>query len=186
MLISLLTSIFSGGVTGLVGVIVQRFAEYKNRQLDLAANREKMAHEVALRKADAEIMAQEWAARTKVAEVEATGREAVEDSKAFAVALSSEPKRYSEGVKPSRGQGWALVVLDIIRGIVRPALTIYLCALTTFIYLHSRHLLNDKPIGPEQAMELLQLIIGTVLYLTTTCVLFWFGTRNKQEPPRVR
>ena len=37
----------------------------------------------------------------------------------------------------------------------------------------------------DQTEEMWGLIVGTILYLTTTCVLWWFGTRNKQEQPKI-
>lgn len=181
------TSILSGGATGLFGIIVQRWADLRNKKLDLQANREKMDHEVRLRQVDAEIMAQEWAARTQMADIEAAGREAVADAQAFASSFN-EPVRYSENVQPSKGQGWMLVVLDFIRGIVRPGLTVYLCAVTTLVYIHARDILASEGIAlsSDQAMDLMKLIVGTILYLTTTCVLWWFGTRNKQAPPQIK
>ena len=53
------SSIVSGGITGILGVVVQRIADYKNRKLDMEANREKYSHEVRMREADAAIMAQD-------------------------------------------------------------------------------------------------------------------------------
>lgn len=179
-------SIFSGGATGIIGVIAQRYADYKNRQLDMQAQNLKYEHERGLRKLDAEIMAQEWAARTKVAEVEAAGKEAVADAEAFAESYKLEPGSYSERVKPSRAQGWLLIVLDLFRGLVRPALTVYLCAITTLVYIEARQLLGSQSLGADQAMQLINMIVGTILYLTTTCVLWWFGTRNKNAAPAVK
>ncbi len=40
-------------------------------------------------------------------------------------------------------------------------------------------------LSAEQAIQLIQMVVGTILYLTTTCVLWWFGTRNKGAPPKV-
>lgn len=178
-------SIFSGGATGLIGVILQRWSDYKNKQLDLQLEAQKQAHEISLRRVDAEIMAQEWAARTKVAQVEAAGREAVADAGAFAESYKLEPARYSDGVKPSRGQGWVLVLLDAFRGCIRPLLTVYLCALTTFVWWQARTVLNAEDLDTAAALDVWKMVVGTILYLTTTCVLWWFGTRNKQSAPKV-
>ena len=179
-------SIFSGGATGIIGVIAQRFADYKNRQLDLKLQEQKYEHERGLRKLDAEIMAQEWASRTKVAEVEAAGKEAVADAEAFAESYKLEPNRYAEGVKPTRAQAWILIAMDVVRGLVRPILTVYLCVLTTLVYVQARRVLVSEDLTPAQAVELVHMIVGTILYLTTTCVLWWFGTRNKSAPPSAK
>ncbi len=125
-------------------------------------------------------MAQEWASRTKVAEIEGTSAIETESAKAFSAALTSEPKTYHEGTLTT-GQNWAMVVLDFIRGFIRPALTVYLCFITTVMYIKASRLLNGVVILPETAYSLVNQIIQTVLYLTSSCVLFWFGTRNPKK-----
>lgn len=173
-MLSILGSLFAGGATGLLGVGIQRFFDHKNKKLDIELNKQRFEHEKDLRQIDAEIMKSEWAGRFQVAESEG-------DSKAFTAALTSEPKRYSEGVEYTRKQGWMMVLLDLLRGIVRPGLTIYLCAITTIIYFEAVSLISGTVILPEQAYNMIDKIIATVLYLTTTCVLFWFGARNKSK-----
>jgi hypothetical protein len=116
-------SIFGGGATGLLGILAQRWADYQNRKLDIELQKTKNDHEVKMREADAAILAQEWAARTKVAEVESEGRKDVADTQAFAQSFQMEPQRFSEAVKPTKGQGWVLVLLDAFRGLIRPGLT---------------------------------------------------------------
>jgi len=76
------------------------------------------------------------------------------------------------------------VIIDFIRGIVRPGLTVYLCALTTMIYVQARELLGKEDMTLASAIELEKLIVQTILYLTTTCILWWFGTRNSAPQPR--
>lgn len=178
-------NIFSGGATGLIGMIAQRWADYKNKQLDLQLEEMKFNNAVALKKVDAEIMAQEWAARTKVAQVEAAGKEAVADAAAFGESYKLEPQRYSDKVAPTWGQGWLLVLLDFIRGIIRPGLTIYLCSITTAVWLQAKFVLAAEDLSTADALAVWKMIVGTILYLTTTCVVWWFGTRNKQEQPKV-
>ena len=174
-----ISAILGGGATGLLGVVFQRFADYKNRQLDLQLADKKNAQELAMRKADAEIMAQEWAARTKVAEVEAGAKVEVADAEAFAESFKMEPSQFSAGVKPTEGQGWILVLLDAFRGVIRPGLTVYLCAITTMVYFDSQALLTKAAFTEGQAFDMVKMIVGTILYLTTTCVLWWFGTRQR-------
>lgn len=177
------SSIISGGLTGILGVAVQRFADYKNKELDLKLNQMKLDQEVELKKADAAIMAQEWAAKTQVAQIEASGAESISANQAFASSFN-EPVRYSDKVTPNIGQSWVLIFLDLIRGIVRPGLTIYLCVLTSLIYLQSKEALGGN-LSPEQSLSILKMTIGTILYLTTTCLLWWFGVRNKQPAPKI-
>jgi hypothetical protein len=174
-----IASILSGGVTGIIGSVAQGIFAYKSKQLDVELQKQKYSNELELRKADAVIMAQEWASRTSIAQTEATAQIDSEDSKSFHAALTSEPQRYAEGTLTSK-QNWMMVILDFIRGIIRPGLTLYLCGITTAIYFHAKSLMGTDMIS-AQAYELVTQIVNTILYLTTTCVLFWFGTRNKQK-----
>lgn len=179
--LGLVTSAFGGGLTGLIGGAVTKVFEYKTKKLEIEANKEKYAHEVNMKKADAEIMAQEWAARTKVADIEATAKVEVEDSKAFAASMESENKNYLDYLdKLNTTQDWFFVVLEFVRGAIRPALTSYLCVLTTMLYLKASKLVPSV-IAPDAALGMVNNIINTILYLTTTCILWWFGTRNSER-----
>jgi hypothetical protein len=172
-------SIFSGGATGLLGVVFQRFADYKNKQLDMQLEAQKQLNAIAMKEMDAKIMAQEWAAKLQVVEVETAGKIDVADSAAFAKSFEMEPKQYATG-KLTNGQKWVMVCLDAIRGIIRPFLTIYLCVLTTIVY-NQAHTLLGQTMDAAAALEVVKLVIGTILYLTTTCVLWWYGTRNSSN-----
>jgi hypothetical protein len=178
-------SVFSGGATGLIGVALQRFADYKNKQLDIQLAKQKFDQDLALKQLDMQMMEKEWAGRVQVAQTEAEAAADAAASKAFEASYGMEPKRYSEGVTPGKFGGFMLILLDLFRGVVRPALTVYLCVLTTLIYYQARQLVGQENLSPEQALQIEHLIVGTILYLTTTCVLWWFGTRNKGQPPKV-
>jgi hypothetical protein len=186
----IVSSVFAGGATGIIGVIAQRFADYKNRQLDLQLKKMEIDGELAKREMDAKIMAQEWAGRTKVAEVEADGRSDVAESEAFSASFKMEPQRYFEGPRPKGFVGgliaFMMASLDYIRGVVRPGLTLYLCVITTMIYLDALALSAMKNITSDQAFQMIKTINDTILYLTTTCVLWWFGTRNRQSAPNIK
>ncbi|KKK92477.1 hypothetical protein LCGC14_2702510, partial [marine sediment metagenome] len=176
-ILGIVTSLFGGGLTGLIGGGTEKIFAYKAKKLAIEENREKYAHEVNMKRADAEIMAQEWAARTKVADIEAVAKVDVADAKAFSASFN-EPVRYSQG-DLTKKQNWLMVVLDTIRGLVRPGLTLYLCAITTVLYLRARSLVPSE-VSVDQALGMVDSITNTILYLTTTCVLWWFGTRNKK------
>lgn len=182
-------AIFSGGATGIIGVIAQRYADYKNKQQDMALEAQRQANAIALKEVDAKIMAQEAAARlqvvslegenaARVATISADAAEAQADATAFAKSFEMEPKLYNSG-NLTNGQNWLMVLLDAFRGSVRPALTIYLCVLTTMIYIQAKDILGKEDLDVKQAMDLHDYIVHSIIYLTTTIVLWWFGTRNK-------
>src|SRR5258706_4250216 len=103
--------------------------------------------------------------------------------------MFKEPERYATGDRPTGGWGtfgWLMLVLtDVFRGLVRPALTVYLCALTTYVWWQVRQLLQVEELEPSTVLEVWKMVVGTILYLTTTCILWWFGTRNHQKQPKV-
>jgi hypothetical protein len=185
MLAKVLGSIFSGGVTGLLGVVFQRSFDFLKVKQEIQVLTLNHAHEINMRRVDAEIMEKEWAARAQVASIEAAGKAEVAAENSFAASFAMEPKQYSEKVKPNAFSGFVLVLLDFVRGIVRPGLTVYLCAITTMVYLEAKALIgvHGAFMLPEQAIDIHQTIVSTILYLTTTCVLWWFGTRNRQKAP---
>jgi hypothetical protein len=172
-------SIFSGGATGLIGVAIQRYADYKNKQIDVQAALE-------LKKLDMTMQQAEIAGRVTVANVQAEAAQDVAASQAFAASMAMEPKRYSEGVQTGKVGSFLLVLLDVFRGIVRPALTLYLCALTTYIWVQAHDVLGKHNLSDEQAIQIWMLIVETILYLMTTCVLWYYGTRNKQPMPTIK
>jgi hypothetical protein len=94
-----------------------------------------------------------------------------------------EPKQYSAKANIGPLTGFLLVLLDFLRGVVRPGLTVYLCAITTLIYVEARAIMAGVSFATADAMRVHDLIVNTIMYLTTTCVLWWFGTRNSQKPP---
>jgi hypothetical protein len=180
-------ALLTGGATGLLGVVFQRFFDFLKVKQELQVMKLKFENDREMRKIDAEMLDKEWAHRTKKAEIETAGAIEVEDSKGFATSLIDVNKMLSERIKPTKAQGWVLLVLDAIKTLVRPSLTVYLCWITTMIYLEAQMLLTayQYTMGSDHALAMVDKIVATILYLTTTCVLWWFGTRNKQKAPGV-
>lgn len=173
MMTEIISSVLSGGLTGLLGAAITKFSEYKTKQLDIEQLKLKHLHEAAMKELDASIMQKEYEARMQIAEVEAQALVESEDSRAFAKSYDMEPERYSNPAKSSIAQNWALVVLDFVRGIVRPGLTIYLCLIVTIMYAKA----SGSAVSEAVAMEIVQ----TVLYLCTTSILWWFGARGRSK-----
>lgn len=180
---TLVSSVMGGGATGLLGIVLQRFADYKNRQLDIALEKSRSEAEVARRNADLALIKEEYAGKVRMAQEETTAAREVADSNAFAKSLFTEPTRYSSDKGLTTNQQWLLVVLDFIRGVVRPLLTVYLCVLTTYIWWQVRQLLAVEDLDAQNVLLVWQKVVDTILYLSTTCILWWFGTRNKAVQP---
>jgi hypothetical protein len=183
-------SILTGGATGLLGVVFQRVFDAWNKKQELDKLRAQWDHDLKMKEADAAIMREEWAQRTKIAEVEGATAASVAADGAFAKSFETEPKSYSAGMLAPGGlahaAGWLLMVtLDAVRGIVRPGLTLYLCWIATKMYEEQRAVLAVLDASADAAVMsgVYAHIVNTLLYLFTTCVLWWFGTRSKQAAP---
>lgn len=181
MITEILTSIVGGGVTGLLGSTITHYFDYlntKEKNKFILANH---AHEIAMREMDAKIIAEEWNARNAIAVIETEGKIEVADSEAFKASLTSEPKLYHNPSLISKASNSLLVFVDAVRGLVRPGITLYLCIITTAVYLQAGSIIKHQPLTPEQSVDIYVRITETVLYLTTTCVLFWFGIRTREK-----
>jgi hypothetical protein len=171
-------SVLSGGATGLIGTALQSVYQYKTRKLDIELEKSKAANELEQRKLDIEMQKQEWASRTQIAQITTAGEVDKADAETLAASYQLEPQQYSEKSLLSHGQEWVMVLLDAIRAIIRPGLTIYLCVLTSLIYFQTRGLIQTNQ---GDSFALLEKLVNTILYLFTTIVCWYFGTRNKNS-----
>ena len=174
-----LTNVISGGVTGIAGAAISRYADYKNKQLDIEVQKLKFENEIQLRHIDERMLEKEWNVRDSIAVTEAESAMDIQDSKAFQAAVTSEPGLYHNPLKITKAQNAWMVFVDGVRGLIRPGLTLYLCLITTAVYMQAGTIIKMEPLGVENAVGIYTQISATVLYLTTTCVLFWFGARAK-------
>ena len=161
-------AVLTGGATGLLGTAFSFAADYfKERQ--------RHAQEVALRHIDLEITRSEAASAERVAAVEA---ESVSERAQWS---ALEASYRNAGARWSRGDSGWLVAVDVVRGLTRPVLTWIFVGLTGALYWS---IADSVVIAEEMAMR--ARIVDTVLYLATTCVLWWFGARQlaKRADPR--
>lgn len=179
-ILGILGSAFSGGATGLIGVLLQRVFDWLHVREQTRLEDLKFKNALEMRKLDIEMSKQEWAARLSIASTEAEAKKDVAESEAFAASLIKEPERYSNAAAVTPGQNWLLVLLDLFRGGIRPGLTIYLCVVVTILMKTSTSLVEKEDLTPEEALKMIMLLIDAIIYVWTTCTLWWFGTRNKQ------
>lgn len=178
MFLEILGSIFGGGATGILGVIAQRYFDYKNRKLDIEFEKEKRNTAIAIAEANMKSVKQEWEGR------KGTEREK-QEGEAFTKSVWEGPQRYSPKDNLTAAQKWMLIFLDALRGSVQPLLTIYLCALTTYVWIQVKSLIGAEDLDLVAALEVWKMVVQTILYLTTTVTLWWFGTRNRSKAPEI-
>lgn len=167
-------SIVSGGATGLLGSVISGFTEFKKQQL-IYSHEEKMA-EIDIKTTQMEIDGAE-----RIAGIEAESAISVADANALSESYKADAANYSS----SKSSAW-FVFVDVIRGLIRPALTLYLMAISTMIYLDLDALMAGEAYTASEAKIMVAQVINTLLYITTTVVLWWFGTRNKVKFPGMK
>ena len=151
-----IVALLSGGATGLLGTGLGFVMRY-------FGDKQKHANEIELRRLEMDMIAAEAAA---AASIEARRAES-EESRASWEALSNS---YQAVQRWSAGDSRWLVMVDVVRGLVRPSLTVWLCLLVAAIYFTA-----DDP-------DIRARIVITVLYLATVAVTWWFGERAGKKP----
>ena len=166
-----ITSLLSGGATGVIGSVVTNVADFFEQ-------RRKNQHELDLRKLDIQEMEKEYEYRQQVT---------AQKTQAAAQQTSYEhdSRSYSGGMKIK--SAWLkapLVFVDLVRGLVRPALTIYLIALVWLVFMQAQGVLEEsglETLQPQEALAIYSTIIDMILYLAATAVTWWFGTRPRSN-----
>lgn len=182
----------SGGLTGLLGLVVRQGFEWLNRREERALLKMKQDHEIAKLNASAAVMREEYAANIRIAETNAESARDVANAQAFAGSFQTEPRRYATA-KPPKGVigsiGWSLMILvDLSRGLIRPGMTVYLVVLTTMMAVELQRLMDlyGMRLASQDVLALMKMILETVLYLTVTCVTWWFGVRQTGRAPSLQ
>ena len=187
----ILTTIL-GGLTGLVGNIVTGVMNYKTMKL-------KIEHEAVMVKLETEAMKEEAKMQIAITKAEIEGAVELADTQAFMQSLKAGNKAmFSEkwidklfSVEGKFGRFFAIPVavllamgfgfVDWLRGFMRPAMTMYLIGMTTVITWMAWNIMKRfgmDTITPAQAIVIFGQVTDIVIYLTVSCVTWWFGDRR--------
>ena len=153
-----LAMLLSGGATGLIGTLFSGgLAIFKKNQINKQA--------LAMRKIDleeltleAELGRQQTALQLEVASEESQAR-------AMEASYVNERTFASKGIEYTPAQAWAIVFIDVIRGLMRPAITVFLLQMLWTMYM-------TKYGGIDTEIA----IAHSVIYMATTVTLWWFGS----------
>ena len=159
-MLDIVASLLTGGATGILGVAVSTVTDYMERRARHREAIEQQRLDIELAQIEAASVEHRATLALQTAELEAEGR-ALEASYAEAQQRWSRP-----------GEGALIVAVDVVRGLTRPLITWLLIILVAAIYWTS--------LPGEEALR--DRIVATVLYLATTCVVWWFGGRRPQPP----
>jgi hypothetical protein len=180
---SVLGAVFSGGATGLLGVLIQRWFDFKHKQQEIEV--------VKLQLENAKELAQIEAGRsTRVAEMDMEARFVEADAAVMQASFKHDQASYLlPEAQQRKGFVGGLIVfmmasVDFLRGILRPGMTAYLCGLVTVMFFWVRNLAASygMSLSADQAFQLMLQIILTILYVFSTCTTWWFGAR----PPKTK
>lgn len=159
-MIDLIAGLLTGGATGLLGTALTTVTDYCERRARHREAIESQRLDVELAQIEARSVEHRATLALQTAELEAEGR-------ALEASYADARQRWSRA-----GEGGAIVAVDVVRGLTRPLITWLLIGLVAGIYWTS--------LPDEEALR--TRIVATVLYLATTCVVWWFGGRRPSAP----
>lgn len=159
-MLDLLMGVLSGGVTGLIGTVISGGMKFFE-------NKQKHSYELAIMEVEIKQMRVEAEIAKDIAELDMESK----DRTAAWAALESSYKESTS--RMSTGESQWLVLVDVVRGLMRPVITLGLLILMAVIYFT----VAQEMAGPN-GIPVQVTIIQTVLYVGTTAVLWWFGTRH--------
>lgn len=168
-----LAAVLSGGATGMLGAAFTTWGELTKLK---EANRhaEAMAvHDLAVAKVEAE-------GKLAIARSEGEAAIGVAEDGALAASYSHDKATYYTGELGPVGR-FFMVLVDFLRGIIRPAETLYFTGLCTWLTVVAIDMLSklDADASAKIVTQLVPQVVLVVLYLTTTIILWWFGARQK-------
>lgn len=119
---------------------------------------------------DLEIAREEAASAAHRVAIETEGAVAEAEARALEQSYRQEATRLS---RP--GESGVMLAVDVVRGCIRPGLTLLFVVLTGVIFFTLT----------AQEADLKVRIVETVLSLTVTTVIWWFGGRGLDKPAKV-
>lgn len=158
-----------GALGGIVGAIASIFKGAQERK----AKAEEMAHEYRMTELSLRDAAQQQGHEIQMAdkgiqraEVEGAIQADVADSEAFSKSIVS-------GLKDT-----GIQLVDAIRGIMRPVITVYVLGVATYLAINVAALVGGlSGLDTDYVMQLYLRIIDDLMFLTMAAVLWWFGSR---------
>lgn len=172
-LIKLLSSAGFGTIFGGVMGLFNRRADLEVKKLDIADAANQRAHDLAMRDKDAAIMAQEWAARTQVAQIESATT--IEKEAYDALAKSYDFAKAAPGGK-----------MEAFSAFVRPFIS--LCYfLTTSAgsawILYYAFTVKNIALTADQWYDLVMYVIAWVAFMAGATIGWWYAMRPGKTPP---
>lgn len=183
-----------GGISGLVGSALSSIMNYKTQKLKNEHDQAMAKIELDKMDKEKEIMLAEAEANLKITETQTEAQMELADADIYLETIKSSQQEFLTDKIHYKlfDQGFfgkligiilafLLGIVDLIKRLIRPGLTLYLVGLTTWITLIARDIIiktNGANLNAAQAKEIFDNVTTIVIYLTVTCVTWWFGDRR--------
>jgi len=184
--------------SGVFGSILGVFGNWLNQGAIRKTEAMKNSHEIAMSKIQIDIMKAKTDASIKITQAKVQGTVDLQDSKIYAEnIIIANQKSFSDKWidKMFAVEGWLkyiaipmafcimgpLALVDVIKGFMRPVLTLAFTAGFGYLTYISYNILEQHGVStltPTQAVLYFTLALDTCVMLTTTCVVWWFGDRR--------
>ena len=175
------TSAIAGGILGAVGGVFQKWMDYRQQirlaELQGAEKDKERAHDLAVMKMEAEKAA-------SIAAIQEEGEIRVADLSALQESIKGEAAgaTWSTAWAGKLSGVWAgiagmlLVVVDMVRGLTRPGITLFLVLMVAGMFWQTSK--QAGALTTTDAAEIYKTIIDMTLFLASTAVSWWFGSRG--------
>lgn len=180
-----------GSITGLIGNLINQWQIRKNKKLEFE-------HEIKMADVKVKILNAETDAAIKINAAKIQGAVDLEESKAYTtnVVVANQDSFSDKWLdKLLETKGWYQVftiplasflmlgfaIVDIIKGFMRPVLTLAFTAGFGYITYISYGIIQAKglaALSPEQAVLYFTMAVDTCVMLTATCVTWWYADRR--------
>ena len=190
-----------GGITGLISSGIQSIFTYKTEKLrgeiKLKTIQATTNAAIAKSKADIEITVVRSKADIAITRAKVEGEEELSDANAYVEGQKAASKKlfgnkWIDKLLSIEGFWRVLTVpvatfvallfgfVDFLSNLMRPALTAYLTGMSTWITIHAWKIMKMESVDVTtiQAVQIFNDTTSIIVYLTVSCVTFWFSDRR--------
>ena len=166
MLATITALLSSSGLGAILGVA----GSWLTKREERALAKDRFKHEEAMSALAIQELEKESELNIQMAEVEGAIAADIQAGEAFQESLKEQSMTYGSRF------------VNSVRGLMRPGITIFLLGVATWLTVNVYQLAGGLEAMPEQqVMDLFTEIVAQILFLTTTAVTWWFGSRPSSK-----
>ncbi|MGA6925664.1 MAG: hypothetical protein WBY88_08280 [Desulfosarcina sp.] len=169
------TALISGGLLGTIGsVFTNVFDFFKKRQQD--------KQELELRRLDIQMMDKEYSHRKSIAAIDMETELTKSADALLAASYAADKATYANKGKLGPVSNLLMVLVDLLRGLVRPVMTGYMVYEVHIMRGTVEGILSSAGIDAltaPVALDIYKSIVDMILFLAAASFTWWFGTRLK-------